>query len=168
VARDKYQQVAGLEALASAKLGIEEAGGIVLERSIRMPGAIVGLGKESGEIEYTADTVTVAVTCPSEIERSDSSAGYGQLVVFATAKHRAAPPAWCAMHFNGWRFSKDGSDGRDVMNALRSKAEQDAQRKLEAARARKSNGSKPTQPDGSEPPISESEIDNAFGRRTRA
>jgi len=63
--------------------------------------ALVGLGKESGEIEYAADSVTVAVR-RSDVTRTDNAS----CVVLATAKLRAGVPSFSTLAFNGTRFEE--------------------------------------------------------------
>lgn len=119
VAREAYAKVNGTDALELAGLDAEMDGSIVLERFMRSPDSIVGLGKESGEIEYAADSVTVAVGLPRK--RGDTH----RAVVFATPKLRAGRPGWCALHFNGHRFDVDPYHGALVIDALQ-KAKSDA------------------------------------------
>ena len=54
---------------------------------------LIGLGKESGEIEYAADSVSVAIAMP----RRDSESAR---IVLATPKLRAGLPAWSAFTFD--------------------------------------------------------------------
>jgi hypothetical protein len=113
VAREAYTKVNGLEALELAGLDADMDGSTVVERFMRSPDSIVGLGKESGEIEYAADSVTVAVGLPRE-----HRALY-RPVVFATPKLRAGRPGWCALRFNGQRFDTDHTHGASVVEAMR-------------------------------------------------
>lgn len=68
------------------------------KRTIGNPDALVGLGKESGEIEYAADSVTVLARWPERLDTGERA------VVCAVPKLRYGPPSWCALSFNGWRF----------------------------------------------------------------
>lgn len=61
---------------------------------------LVGLGKESGEIEYAADSVLALVSG----EWTEGSAA--RPMWLALAKMRAGQPAWCALEFNGSTFSE--------------------------------------------------------------
>jgi replicative DNA helicase len=91
----------------------------VAERHIAGAEQLVGLGKESGEIEYAADSVTVALSLPRE--------GNERKVLFATAKQRAGQPGWCTLVFDGFRFSADPGRGKAVLEMLAPKsAEPDA------------------------------------------
>lgn len=110
VARDNYAKVNGLDAIKAAGVAASMTGEIVTERFMRSPDAIVGLGKESGEIEYAADTVTAALGLPKENGK--------RVVVFGMAKVRAGTSSWCSLVFDGFRFANDPSHGRDVLSAL--------------------------------------------------
>ena len=60
------------------------------------PTRLVGLGKESGEIEFNADGMFV-------LAREEGN----DVVWLAVAKGRAlTKPAWVELRFNGWRFSE--------------------------------------------------------------
>ncbi len=61
------------------------------------PEHLVGLGKESGEIEYSADTVFVLC---QEAERSPAS----RLIHLAIAKQRTGLPTWLDLAFDGSAF----------------------------------------------------------------
>jgi replicative DNA helicase len=142
--RDKYDTLRNL--VDSAGLGHVEkktkyGGSAGFRRVIAMPDAIIGLGKESGEIEYAADTVTVAARFPKELDGETS-------VLFATAKNRYGRPAWSELRFNGFRFASP-KDGDDTMRAeLRAAKERREKHKAEkkaekdaAANGEKKNGS---------------------------
>lgn len=108
VARANYARVSDCEALADARLiateAIKNAQKLLKDRFMLRTDALVGMGKESGEIEYAADSVTVAVSLSAEQPGAPTD------VVFATAKQRAGRPGWSVLQFNGHRFS-DTSDG---------------------------------------------------------
>lgn len=61
---------------------------------------LVGLGKESGEIEYAADSLFVA------IRRGEVECDKGGAIAFVTAKIRAGVPHWTAFAFNGVRYKE--------------------------------------------------------------
>ena len=63
------------------------------------PADLVGLGKESGEIEYAADTVMALVSGEYE-ERKPTP------IHLAVAKMRAGRAKWCRLEFNGSTFSE--------------------------------------------------------------
>jgi len=69
---------------------------LVSDGTVRNADALVGLGKESGEIEYAADSVSVAIR-RSEVTREDGATG----VAFITAKLRAGVPRWVPLAFKG-------------------------------------------------------------------
>lgn len=62
------------------------------------PSELVGMGKESGEIEYAADSVMALVSGDWD-ERSKETPMH-----LAVAKVRAGRPSWCALDFNGSTF----------------------------------------------------------------
>lgn len=112
VARENYGRLSGFEALESAGFEVDEVKGeqTVLERFLRAPEKLVGLGKESGEIEFAADTVTAAIALP----KSHGS----RLVVFALAKLRVGASGWCSLVSNGVRFASDDTHGRSIIDKL--------------------------------------------------
>jgi len=112
VSRENYARVAGPEILAAAGLAADRHDGVVVERYLTAPDAIVGLGKESGEIEYAADSVSVMVSLP-RVERRAVRA-----VVFILAKVRAGRPSWCSFLFDGFRFAEDPTHGRVALDAI--------------------------------------------------
>jgi replicative DNA helicase len=90
-----------------------------VNRRILNPDAIVGAGKESGEIEYAADSVSVMARAVATHD------GSGCDVVFATAKGRATGANWSPMHFSGFEYT-EADDGGARMIA--SWAEKDQKR----------------------------------------
>ncbi|MCA9000547.1 MAG: AAA family ATPase [Planctomycetes bacterium] len=66
--------------------------------TIEKPGELLGLGKESGDIEYSADTVLVSVR-RGDIDR-DKGTKYG----LALSKVRAGVPGWVPVLFHRGRF----------------------------------------------------------------
>ena len=76
--------------------------GTLQREALPYAGDLVGLGKESGDVEYSADGVLVLVR-----EARDPDAGPakgGTPVHMAVAKLRAGAPSWCELRFNGTRF----------------------------------------------------------------
>ncbi len=76
----------------------------------------VGFGKESGDVEFSADSVLVL--CPEETPDAPSSARPswmkpGRPVHIAVAKLRAGAPGWCELRFNGSRFIEAPRPARD-------------------------------------------------------
>jgi replicative DNA helicase len=116
VAREHYAKVNSVEALELAGVDADKHGETVVERFMRNPDALVGLGKESGEIEYAADSVTTVVGLPRPHGAIDRA------VVLATAKLRAGRPGWCSLRFDGHRFEPDPGHGLDVIESLRQNA----------------------------------------------
>jgi hypothetical protein len=104
---DKGFTSAGLSVVASKDKGPR--------RIIASPDALVGLGKETGEIEYAADSVTVMARVPRD--RIEPEHGFSP-VVLATAKLRAGPPSWCALGGNGQSFRPWEGNDSAVADAL--------------------------------------------------
>lgn len=119
VSREAYAKVSGIDALKAAGISADVQGSIVVERFLRSPDTLVGLGKESGEIEYAADTVTTAITLPKEEGK--------RVVVFATAKVRSGPPGWSSLIFDGYRFAPDPLHGHSVITRLTTTDKNDPQ-----------------------------------------
>jgi hypothetical protein len=67
-------------------------------RTILRPSVLLGLGKESGETEYSGDSVTVLIRWPTPLPSGETA------IVFATPKVRSVGERWCAMAFDGGRF----------------------------------------------------------------
>lgn len=62
---------------------------------LRGAGALVGLGKESGELEYSATSVNVIVRAPS-----------GDGLALAIAKNRFGKASWVPLTFSGAKYSE--------------------------------------------------------------
>lgn len=63
---------------------------------------LVGLGKESGDVEYSADSVMVL--CRESWPEGEPPPKGGRRVHLAVAKLRAGTPAWAVLAFDGTRF----------------------------------------------------------------
>jgi hypothetical protein len=109
VSRENYKTLFSLAGVAGLTWD-SGADGRPLNRQIGNPDAIVGLGKESGEIEYSADSVSVLAKVPG------TSDGCGSEVIFATSKGRATGPTWSPLRFTG--FGYESSDGTKLVKAL--------------------------------------------------
>jgi hypothetical protein len=110
VARDKY----GLWPMVmSADLRWDYDKDRLVNRRVTVPDVLVGLGKESGEIEYGADSVSVLSRVPDTYVD-----GQGESVVFVTAKGRATGARWTPMHFTGFRYEPARDGGDAVVEAL--------------------------------------------------
>lgn len=75
----------------------------------RGPAALlVGMGKESGDVEFSADSVLVLCPEPPPEDGPDGEKPAkmrgGRPVHLAVAKLRAGVPGWCELRFNGSRF----------------------------------------------------------------
>lgn len=110
-ARDKYATLAG--AIGDAGIGYVKGRAGEQIATIARPDTLVGLGKESGEIEYAADSVSVAVRLPDPLP--DGRRG----VVLAVPKLRTGPPAWAPLIFTGTTFVEpDDVERRTVRDVL--------------------------------------------------
>lgn len=83
------------------------------KRRMLNPDAIVGLGRESGDIEYSADSVNVLFRVSGTWEE-----GYGSDVIFATPKGRATGATWCVLRFSGFGYSEPPDGGAGAMRAI--------------------------------------------------
>jgi len=125
-ARDKYGALGG-DALDEIGLWLDKAG----HPRVSRPDALVGTGKESGELEYSADSVTVAVRGPKLV----TAEGTERCVVLVTAKGRATGAGWCALRFvRGQRFAEWPNSAREVIQGIETeRAENAAARKKRSA-----------------------------------
>ncbi len=104
VARAQYNLWKSVE---GAELNLD-----VNNRGIANPDALVGMGKESGEIEYAADSVSVLVRVP------DTWSDTGCEMLFATAKGRATGARWSPLRFTGFGYVNSADRGASVVAAL--------------------------------------------------
>jgi KaiC/GvpD/RAD55 family RecA-like ATPase len=75
-------------------------------RTVARPHALIGLGKESGELEYSGESVTV-------LGAGGESEEAGRILVAATVKRRTGEPSWCALRFVAGRIR----EARDIQVA---------------------------------------------------
>lgn len=97
VGRDKY----GLVSSAVESAGVtfrKRRGGAGYRRVVLNQDVLVGLGKESGEIEYASDTVTALIRWPGELDTGH------RLVLAVSSKVRFGRTGWSALTFDGGRF----------------------------------------------------------------
>lgn len=83
------------------------------------PARLVGLGKESGEVEYAADSVMVLCRdTQQEVKKSGDDTWTTTWLAIAKCRARGETPeaqkGWVELRFNGGRFESTGSDGRKV------------------------------------------------------
>lgn len=97
---------------ASARTGAVRKGGAHAGKPVRKPfaGTLVGLGKESGDVEFSADSVMVLVPEPRDDDEPQHQGG--NPVHLAVAKLRAGTPGWCELRFNGTRFAEPSTGPR--------------------------------------------------------
>lgn len=91
-ARNNYGKL-GSEADLSNFVTREVPGLFKRHRAIKNADALIGMGKESGEIEYAAESQTVLVRWPSRLESGES------IVLCAVAKLRYGLATWVPMSF---------------------------------------------------------------------
>ena len=80
------------------------------------PDRLIGLGKESGEVEYAADSVMVAQKLPF-LSQEEWTSGLALVV----SKVRAGRPGWVAFDFNGHRFEEHDWPDMEALRATLSK-----------------------------------------------
>ena len=129
-ARDKYGQLAHVAESADLRWDTD-GNGRPIRRRVLKPDVLVGLGKESGEIEYSADSVSVLARVPN----SDDAEG-GCDILFVTAKGRATGATWSPLHFTGHGYREAEDGGSFVVARLKEAADQRGARKEEKARAK--------------------------------
>jgi hypothetical protein len=99
------------ELAANAKLDVDAYGRSFISR----PDVLIGQGKESGEIEYAADTVSSLIKGP-EVTTVD---GKERVVILATAKNRYRGTGWTPLRFNGTSFKAWDNSRQEVLEALK-------------------------------------------------
>ncbi len=127
------------DAVAAAGFAYDEdEHGRPVNRRILTPDALQGLAKESGDVEFSADTLSVIYKEPATFEP-----GGGVDVVFATVKARACRETWSPLRFTGFTFHEPEDRGGRLVDAWKAKddaraqaKEQRAQAKLDAKRAK--------------------------------
>jgi hypothetical protein len=124
-ARDNYASLSG----KLAKTGlVASREGPVTFRQVLNPDALIGTGKESGELEYAADTVTVLVRPQLTLGENHAEidqllARRGRPIVAATVKVRAGQPGWFALGFEKGVFSSLSVDAMNSLGGERSEQE---------------------------------------------
>lgn len=109
-ARDKYGLLASTA--DSAGLGTMKIPGRQAPvRTVMHPEALIGLGKEAGEIEYAAESQTVLIRWPKPLENGEKA------IIAAVPKLRYGPPSWFALSF--WhRFSEYPIESMDELPSV--------------------------------------------------
>jgi hypothetical protein len=75
------------------------------------------VGKESGEIEYAGDSVSVLARVPGTWKDGASD------VLFITAKGRATGPTWSPLHFTRWGYREADDGGSFAIAAMKAAAD---------------------------------------------
>ena len=121
IARDKYMVLGTVASAAGLRAEADESGRPIYRR-VMNPDALVGLGKESGDIEFSGDSVSVISRVP-DIDGA---------VLWTTAKGRATGATWSPLVFDGYRFDEPLDGGAEVFAAMKSKREErETERKKE-------------------------------------
>ncbi len=110
VARERYKLLSEIHSVGELAWELDEDE-CPVNRRIGNTDAIVGTGKESGELEYSADSVSVIAKVPETWD------GTGCDVVFATAKGRATGAMWSPMRFTGFRYEECSDRGGRMLEA---------------------------------------------------
>lgn len=110
VPRERYKLLNELHTAAGLTWTTDPSG-YPIERRILNTDAIVGSGKESGELEYAADSVSVLARVP------ETWTGGGCDMVFATAKGRATGAMWSPLHFDGYAYRECEDRGGRMLDA---------------------------------------------------
>jgi len=129
VARERYKMLTDI-VTAAGLAWAEDENGCPIDRRILDPDAIVGTAKESGEIEYSADSVSVLARVPATWD------GAACDVVFATAKGRATGAMWTPLRFTGFHFEECSDRGGRMVVVWRDAAEKRAAAKEAKATAK--------------------------------
>ena len=126
VARDRVKLLADIRVAAGLCFD-EDHDGCPINRGIRDPEAIIGVGKESGDIEFSADSVSILAKV------SETWTGNGSDVIVATAKGRATGAAWTPLHFTGFGYEECSDRGGRIVEAWKGAVEKRGQAKTEKA-----------------------------------
>ena len=119
IARDKYLVLSN--AIQQAGITFDETtDGKPINRKMRNPDALVGLGKESGDIEFSGDSVSAIARLPN----SDD-------ILWATAKGRATGASWTPMRFTGFRYEESPDGGASLVAGLRAASQKRSDAKKE-------------------------------------
>jgi len=113
VARERYKLLSEIKKAASLSYAVDPDG-YPINRRILDPDAIVGAGKEAGEIEYSADSVSIIARVAA------TSGATGCDVIFATAKGRATGATWSPLHFTGFAYAECPDQGAAIVEAWNS------------------------------------------------
>lgn len=110
VARERYKLLNEIHTVGELTWETDPSG-YPVKRRILNTDAIVGAGKESGDIEYSADSVSVLARVPQTWD------GTGVDVVFATAKGRATGATWSPLRFTGFAYRECEDRGGRMIDA---------------------------------------------------
>ena len=83
------------------------------------PARFLGVGKESGEIEYAADSVLVLCQDRFDDDNGGDPPALPRTVYLCVAKHRAGTTRWLPFQFDGSRFSEPNGGPTDYVRPNR-------------------------------------------------
>lgn len=129
IARERYKLLSDIQTDAQFTWDTD-ASDCPINRRIGNTDAIVGAGKESGDIEFSADSVSILARVRGTWD------GHGCDAIFATAKGRATGAMWSPLRFTGYRYEECADRGGRLLEAWASKREKAAQASEEKAAAR--------------------------------
>jgi hypothetical protein len=129
IARDRYKLCNELQGVGELTWETD-ANGWPIDRRILNTDAIVGAGKESGDIEYSADSVSILAKVPG------TWAGTGCDVIFATAKGRATGARWSPLHFTGFAYRECEDRGGRMVETWKQAGEKRERAKAEKKAAK--------------------------------
>lgn len=133
VARERYKTLSEIHTNAGLAWQTDPDG-CPIDRRVQNVDAIVGMGKESGDIEYSADSVTVLARV------GETWDGKGCDAIVVTAKGRATGATWSPLHFTGFRYEECPDRGGRVVEAWsdagqrRDRVREEAQQARDAAK----------------------------------
>lgn len=128
IARERYRLLDEIHSVGGLAWDTD-ASGYPTKRRILKPDAIVGAGKESGDIEYSADSVSIIARVAETWDGTNTD------VVFATAKGRATGATWSPLRFTGFAYQECSDRGGRMVDAWRAAAERGSAKKAEKEKA---------------------------------
>lgn len=117
IARERYKLADDIVGAAGLQWDVDD-NEKPINRRITRPDTIIGVGKESGDIEFSADSVSLIVKVPETFV-----AGHGVDVIFATPKGRATEALWSPLHFTGFGYEECADGGGRMLDAWKNAAE---------------------------------------------
>lgn len=129
VARERYKLLNELHTAAGLAWATDPSG-YPTERRILNTDAIVGSGKESGELEFAADSVSVIARVPETWNGGECD------MIIATAKGRATGAMWSPLHFDGYAYRECEDRGGRMLDAWKEAGDRRARAREEKRSAK--------------------------------